>query len=497
MCAKSKMQCPNKNNFCFVCGQFTPASHMHNITRRIVEGYFHHFGLRYLPYLWYQPEKLCAYCYRHLYGYTENTRKIRYVEPIIWLPRDDHDSTDDCFFCVNIENTIGFRYQIREKIKYKYVESIIPAKTRLNENVPVELQDDSVPEHNEMHNEDEPSTSRGHVETTRNVCNVLDETEDDNIPKQNEMHNEDEASTSRGHVEAIRNLLYQADEPKEGSSSMEISEVTSGDVVSEYIPSDLEGTTQHRITQEDFNDIIRDGKLSYRTAELIGSRLKQWNLVADNFKVTSTRKRQHAKNFDELFILDQNSGISYCMDVNQLFQHIGRNHVADEWRLFIDSSINSLVVVLLHIGNDFPSVPIAYSTITSETYEVMQLVLELINYEEHKWLICCDLKVVGILTGVKKGFAKHQCFLCTWEGRRKDLHYTSYEWADRAAFQIGVDSIDHLPLVPSSKIILPPLHIKLGMISNFIKALDKNGFPFKELEKIFPKLSAAKISAGI
>lgn len=47
----------------------------------------------------------------------------------------------------------------------------------------------------------------------------------------------------------------------------------------------------HFVTQSDFNDLVRDAKLSKETAELIGSRLKQWNLVADDFKITSARKR--------------------------------------------------------------------------------------------------------------------------------------------------------------------------------------------------------------
>lgn len=193
---------------------------------------------------------------------------------------------------------------------------------------------------------------------------------------------------------------------------------------------------------------------------------------------------------------DEGSGISYCCDVDQLFENLNHHHIPSEWRLFIDSSVNSLVIVLLHIGNKFPSVPIGYTRSTAETYEIIKLLLDLINYNEHQWQVCCDLKVVGLLKGLKRGFSKHQCFLCTWEGRKRELHYTNYQWNSRTTFQIGIDSIDHIPLIPSSKIILPPLHIKLGMIRNFLVKLDKNGAAFKELAKIFPKLSTAKISAG-
>lgn len=126
----------------------------------------------------------------------------------------------------------------------------------------------------------------------------------------------------------------------------------------------------------------------------------------------------------------------------------------------------------------------------------MRNILKLINYDLHGWVICCDLKVVAIITGLKKGFSKHQCFLCLWEGRHRELHYTDHEWQPRITHKLGENSIDHMPLVPSSKIILPPLHIKLGLIRNFIRALPREGEAMMHLKTIFPKLSNAKIDAG-
>ena len=117
-------------------------------------------------------------------------------------------------------------------------------------------------------------------------------------------------------------------------------------------------------------------------------------------------------------------------------------------------------------------------------------------YEEHRWIVCADLKIVAILTGLKKGFCKHQCFLCLWEGRKRELHYTDYIWPERTIQEVGADSIENNPLVPSSKILLPPLHIKLGLIRNFIKALDVDGCALQHIKKVFPCLSNAKIEAG-
>lgn len=76
----------------------------------------------------------------------------------------------------------------------------------------------------------------------------------------------------------------------------------------------------------------------------------------------------------------------------------------------------------------------------------------------------------------------------------RDLHYTNHKWKMRTEFKMGVDSIDHMPLVPPSKVILPPLHIKLGMMRNFIVKLNEDAI--KDMKNIFPKLSDSKIKAG-
>ena len=44
---------------------------------------------------------------------------------------------------------------------------------------------------------------------------------------------------------------------------------------------------------------------------------------------------------------------------------------------------------------------------------------------------------------------------------------------------------------------MPPLHTKLGLIKQFVTALDKELAAFKYLQVLFPKLSKAKVKAGI
>ncbi|GBL77811.1 hypothetical protein AVEN_153008-1 [Araneus ventricosus] len=123
--------------------------------------------------------------------------------------------------------------------------------------------------------------------------------------------------------------------------------------------------SHHEIKQAELNDLVRDLKLSQTDSELLGSRLQDWNLLEKGVKISSCGRRQ--RHFEDYFA--EKEDIIYCCDVNSLFgQALGHEHNPAEWRLFIDSSKCSLKVVLLHIGNVYPSVPVAYSRNTKEIY---------------------------------------------------------------------------------------------------------------------------------
>jgi len=47
----------------------------------------------------------------------------------------------------------------------------------------------------------------------------------------------------------------------------------------------------HILTQNELNDLVRDLELSKRKAELLGSRLKEWNLFEKNVRISSLRRR--------------------------------------------------------------------------------------------------------------------------------------------------------------------------------------------------------------
>ena len=44
---------------------------------------------------------------------------------------------------------------------------------------------------------------------------------------------------------------------------------------------------------------------------------------------------------------------------------------------------------------------------------------------------------------------------------------------------------------------MPPLHIKLGLTKNFVKAMNRNGTAFLYLRQKFPLLNDAKIQEGV
>ena len=76
-------------------------------------------------------------------------------------------------------------------------------------------------------------------------------------------------------------------------------------------------------------------------------------------------------------------------------------------------------------------------------------------------------------------------------------HYEQKEWPNRNALNLDSHNVIREPLIKWSTILLSPLHIKLGLMKQFTKALDKQEQCFMYLLKQFEKLSEAKIKEGI
>jgi len=96
----------------------------------------------------------------------------------------------------------------------------------------------------------------------------------------------------------------------------------------------------------------------------------------------------------------------FCNDVCSIMEVLGHEFNPDQWRLFNDLSKVSLKVVLLHNVNKFPSVPLGHAANMKESYDSMTLLLGKIKYDEFKWRLCGDLKVVALLLGMQLGYTK-------------------------------------------------------------------------------------------
>lgn len=301
----------------------------------------------------------------------------------------------------------------------------------------------------------------------------------------------------RWHYANVESVTF----PVPHSDTLPVPTCPSSSNIPEFLSSDEKNTDSEYeqsqrpllLNQFELNDLVRDLQLSKDKAELLASRMKQHNFLAPNVKITEYRERD--KTYSKYFT--KKGQICFCMDIPGLFKELGQSYDATEWRLFIDSNKDSLKAVLLNIKNEKPSIPIGHAVDTKETYQTMAELLKCIKYEEHDWKVCSDLKVVGMLRGMQGGYTKYCCFLCLWDSRARTHHYIRQAWPERENIIVGSENVAYNPLVKKENIILPPLHIKLGLFKNVVKALNKEGQTFAHLRLIFPKLSIAKIKEGI
>ena len=262
------------------------------------------------------------------------------------------------------------------------------------------------------------------------------------------------------------------------------------DIDAEYAPTT--SAEPHFPTKQELDDLICDLGLTKSGAELLTSRLNEWNLLGNDCKSTAYRKR-HLE-FSVYF--DVIEDLCYCKDVEGLFRAVGIHHNPTQCWLFIDSSTKSLKVVLLHNSNVYPSIPPAYSLQMKEDYENVKQLLIKINYAQFKWYVCGDFKMLGFLLGLQGGYTKYSCFLRLWNIRADGEHYEKIHWLTREELTPGMFNIIREPLISWEKVLLPPLHIKLDLVKQFVKALNFEEV-FQEIRSMFPRLSEAKIKGGI
>ena len=85
-----------------------------------------------------------------------------------------------------------------------------------------------------------------------------------------------------------------------------------------------------------------------------------------------------------------------------------------------------------------------------------------------------------------------------WMGQQSSvLHYSRKDWPARKSLEPGIMNMENQPLVEPSKILLPSMHLKLGLVKNFVKAMNQAEAACTYLWEKFPRLSEAKFKEGV
>lgn len=130
----------------------------------------------------------------------------------------------------------------------------------------------------------------------------------------------------------------------------------------------------------------------------------------------------------------------------------------------------------------------------------MKLLLDRVKYDNHNWLICGDLKIIGILRGLQPGARiKYPCFLCLFDSRAdRDEIFSKNIWPPRSKTNFSEFNAIKRPLIADeSKILLPPLHLKIGLATQFLKRIDEDIDAFDILTEMFRYKSKSKLKDGI
>ena len=139
----------------------------------------------------------------------------------------------------------------------------------------------------------------------------------------------------------------------------------------------------------------------------------------------------------------------------------------------------------------------AHSVHLKEDYTSVKMLLSALKYDDYGWEVIGDFKTVSFLMGLQGVFTNFPCFLSLWDSRDTTAHYRRKDWPRRTEFSVGKSNVEWELLIEPEKVLMAPLDIKLGFIKQFVTALVKELAAFKYLQVLFPKLSKAKVKAGI
>ena len=84
-----------------------------------------------------------------------------------------------------------------------------------------------------------------------------------------------------------------------------------------------------------------------------------------------------------------------------------------------------------------------------------------------------------------------------WDSRAREKHWNQKEWPIRETLKAGMPNIVNDPTVSRENIIFLPLHIKLGLMKQFVKALNTDDECFQHIFSVLPGLLFEKIEASV
>ena len=115
------------------------------------------------------------------------------------------------------------------------------------------------------------------------------------------------------------------------------------------------------------------------------------------------------------------------------------------------------------------------------------------SYKQHQRILCVDFKIVGFLLRLQGDYTKFPCFLYLWDSNARTEHWIKKDWPVCSELIPGYLNVLAPPSVERSKIVFLPLYIKLGIMKQFVKALEKNGDCFKYSCVKFPGPTIEKL----
>lgn len=148
-------------------------------------------------------------------------------------------------------------------------------------------------------------------------------------------------------------------EPASNLQALEtmVSSASSASSASDDYYPDSQDKSSHLIEQAELNDV----RLSKQEAETPGPMLQQRSFC---HKISTFRNRKKSSEFYEI-----RNSLWACKDIIRLMQELGFEHYPGAWRVFADSSKVSFWAVLLHSGNEWPSMPLVHEDEMKGTHD--------------------------------------------------------------------------------------------------------------------------------